>query len=71
MTFKVDLGGSIGSAHIGGGSSVVYDSETGMVVIRGFEHLGFGLGEKVSGEVQIPVDAFLYLQTRFNNYSAK
>jgi hypothetical protein len=57
VTYKATLGGSLISAHCGIGGSVVYCPETGMLTIKGFEHLGLIIGEKVEGELSVPLEA--------------
>ena len=47
------VGGSVLSAHIGGGFDGTINDKTGVLTISGFEHLGFGVGEKTSFKVEI------------------
>ena len=47
------VGGSVLSAHIGGGIDGTINDKTGILTVSGFEHLGFGVGEKASFKVEI------------------
>ena len=58
--FSLDgtIGGSVGSAHIGGTISATYNNESNSIVIEGFEHIGFGVGEEVGGTFTINFNYF-------------
>ena len=45
-------GGSLGAAHIGGSIGVYYDESADKHVIEGFEHIGLGVGEKISVKIE-------------------
>ena len=49
------LGGSVASAHAGVTGGFYIDTDTSHIVITGFEHFGFGIGEKAGFELRIPI----------------
>jgi hypothetical protein len=54
-TFKTTVGGSVLSAHIGGHAHLIYDNNKGTLEFTGLEHVGLGLGEKVTISGSIPI----------------
>lgn len=49
------LGGSLGSAHIGGTAGFYFDNNTGKLNIKLQENFGWGIGEKAAIDIQIPM----------------
>lgn len=49
------VGGTLGSAHIGGAAGAYYDRKNGTFNIKVQENFGFGLGQKGGIEIKIPI----------------
>jgi len=59
ISFRTVVGGSVLSAHAGITGGAYYNQESGEFILEGFEHLGFGIGEKVGVKIVIPVRAYM------------
>ncbi len=53
------VGASVASVHGGITGGIYYDKETDKIYISGFEHLGYGIGEKLGLSLAIPITGFL------------
>ena len=61
------MGGSLGAVHVGVTGGATYDDDTGVLTIQGIEHVGFGIGEKFGGTIEIPVRDYAEMFREYNS----
>jgi hypothetical protein len=59
VTYDATFTGSIYSAHAGATGGFYLNPKTGILTISGGEHIGFGIGEGASMQLQIPLNWLL------------